>query len=180
MVQQNKVKVLNSKKIYNGKWIQLFVDDIIKPDGTKATHEMIKRTDGVLIIPILNENYYFVSQYRYPVNEVCMEFPTGFIDKDEKPIDAAKRELMEEVGGEDGEIEYLGFIWSWAGLLTQRLHIFSIRNFRISVQKLEATEKDLKVIPMTKRKMLQLVKTGEIKNSSTLAALTLLTTFQAE
>ncbi|MEO7044753.1 MAG: NUDIX hydrolase [Ferruginibacter sp.] len=174
------MKVISSKKIYNGKWIQLHVDEIIKPDGTKATHELIKRADAVLIIPILNDNYYFVSQYRYPVNEVCIEFPTGFIEGNEDPMETAKRELKEEVGGEEGEIEYLGFIWSWAGLLTQRLHIFMVKNFTITEQELEASEKDLVVTPMKIKSVSQSIRTGEIKNSSTLAALTLLKAYQSK
>jgi len=169
-----KVQILNSKVLYDGKWVQLALDEIIKPDGTRATHEVVKRRDGILIIPITNNKYYFVSQYRYPVNEVCLEFPTGFIDDNENHLDTAKRELREEIGGENGTLQYIGFIWSWAGLMTQRLHVYVARDFRVTLQELEASEKDLKVITLSKTELNKKLLEGDIKNSSTLAALTLL------
>ena len=38
------------------------------------------------------------KQYRYPVQELCIEFPAGKTDKGETPIETAQRELKEETG----------------------------------------------------------------------------------
>ena len=54
----------------------------------------------VMILPIINkEKFIFVKQYRRPLNKITYEFPAGgCLNKSEKPIDAAIRELKEETG----------------------------------------------------------------------------------
>ena len=45
-----------------------------------------------------------VRQYRHPVKETLLEIPGGFIDENETPEDAMKRELKEETGYEFSSI----------------------------------------------------------------------------
>ena len=54
----------------------------------------------VMILPVVNkQKFIFVKQYRKPLNKITYEFPAGgCLDKTEKPIDAAIRELKEETG----------------------------------------------------------------------------------
>ena len=39
-----------------------------------------------------------IEQYRPGIQRVCLELPAGVIEKGEKPLNAAKRELLEETG----------------------------------------------------------------------------------
>ncbi len=59
-------------------------------------------TDGSasIVVPITNNNeIVLVIQPRNHTKEsVCVELPAGYIEKQEKPVDAAKRELIEETG----------------------------------------------------------------------------------
>tara|TARA_B100000575_G_C23110042_1_gene641137 strand:- start:1377 stop:1892 length:516 start_codon:yes stop_codon:yes gene_type:complete len=54
----------------------------------------------VMILPILDKKkFIFVRQYRKPLNKITYEFPAGgCLNKLEKPIHAAIRELKEETG----------------------------------------------------------------------------------
>ena len=47
---------------------------------------------------VLNKKFILVSQKRVPINKNNYEFPSGWIDKDEKPVQSASRELLEETG----------------------------------------------------------------------------------
>ena len=45
-----------------------------------------------------------VSQYRPPMDRMCLEFPAGLVDGTEAVVDAALRELAEETGVGDGRL----------------------------------------------------------------------------
>lgn len=170
-MQKTKATVLSSEVIYKGKWVTLRKDEIIKPDGTRATHEVVERKDGVLIIPYIGGKFSMVAMYRYAVNDTSWEFPMGFIEMGETPDEAAKRELEEETGLIPTSLTYLGNVWSWAGLLTQKLHIFYADKFIFGKQQLDQTEKDLIKKHFTFQQIQKMAKSGELRNSSTAAAL---------
>jgi 8-oxo-dGTP pyrophosphatase MutT (NUDIX family) len=167
-----KAKIISTKVIYKGKWLTLRKDNFIKPDGSTASYEIIKRKNVVIIIPQINKNLIFVEQYRYALDERSLEFPQGFIEKNETPQDAAKREFEEEVGLK-GKVTFLGEVCTSSGFLEQKLYIFKGTNLHIGKQKLESTEKDLNVISLPLKKVKELVKNNKIKNGPTLAALSL-------
>lgn len=167
-----KAKIISTKEIYKSKWLTLRKDNFIKPDGGTASYEIVKRKDLVIVIPQVNKNLIFVEQYRYALDERSLEFPQGFIEKNETPQGAAKREFEEEVGLK-GNVTFLGEICTSSGFLEQKLYIFKGNNLIKGKQKLELTEKDLNVILLPLKTVKELVKNNKIKNAPTLAALSL-------
>ena len=62
-------------------------------------YHYIKDPNNVITIPILkNKKFVLVYQKREAINKKIYEFPMGWIDKGEKPINSAVRELLEETG----------------------------------------------------------------------------------
>ena len=66
-----------------------------------------------MILPIIDkEKFLFVKQYRKPVKQETYEFPAGgCLNKKEKPIDAAYRELEEETGTKSAKILFEHKSW---------------------------------------------------------------------
>ena len=91
-------KTVNKKYIYNGKILNLRVDDILLPDGKPAKREIIEHSGGSAVYCEKDGKVLFVRQFRYPYKKVIYEIPAGKINAGEKPEAAAIRELEEECG----------------------------------------------------------------------------------
>jgi ADP-ribose pyrophosphatase len=65
-----------------------------------------------------------VRQHRDAAGKTLLELPAGFIDGDESPLAAAKRELAEETGLHGGEWVELARFFSSAGFTDEALHLF--------------------------------------------------------
>jgi ADP-ribose pyrophosphatase len=123
-------KLLNSKKVFEGKIIKLFFDDVILPNNKIATREKVWHPGAVGIVPLTVENeIILIKQYRYPVEETLVEIPAGKLDKNEIPIDCARRELQEEVGAVGGNLVHLTSFYTTPGFSNEYLHLFLAINF---------------------------------------------------
>ena len=69
-------------------------------DGSTTTFEKIKRTDTVGVIPITDDGKLLLSQQEQPGSAPYIGSLGGRIDQNESPLEAAKRELLEEAGME--------------------------------------------------------------------------------
>ncbi len=61
--------------------------------------------EAVFVLPVTEAGTaFFVHQYRHPTGKFLLEVPAGKVDENETPEAAARRELLEEVGAEVGEL----------------------------------------------------------------------------
>jgi len=169
-----KIKVLSSKVVYRGKWVEVTSDKIVKPDGVEANHEVARRGDCVLILAFEGDKLLLVKQWRYPANESLWELPSGFINKSETPLKAARRELQEESGLIPLKIKSLGVFLTWPSFSTQKIFLFYANKFRMGKISHDKTESDLKSRFIPYKQVLRFVKKGTMKTSSTLAALAIM------
>lgn len=95
-------KTLSKKKVLDCHIFDVMTAERETEDGRKGTFVEIKSPDWVVAIPwFLKDGVpYFImeEQFRHGSESVTREFPAGLVEKGEKDIEAAKRELMEETG----------------------------------------------------------------------------------
>jgi 8-oxo-dGTP pyrophosphatase MutT (NUDIX family) len=94
-------KKIRSKNVYDcGSHYFITKDLVTTPGNQIVDYYVVRRASPVIvIIPIDKDGFiYMTRQHRYPVDEYSLEFPSGGSEKDETPLHAAKRELLEETG----------------------------------------------------------------------------------
>ncbi len=72
-------------------------------DGSLRTFEKLKRDDTVQVIPITRQGKIILTYEEQPGKDKYIAIPGGHIDPGEKPLVAAKRELLEESGYQSDE-----------------------------------------------------------------------------
>jgi len=125
---------VDSHTIYEGRILNLRVDDVVMPDGTKAVREVVEHTAAVAVVALLpGDRTLLVRQHRYPVAETLLELPAGLVDEGEDPVQAGARELAEETGYAPGLIEPMLSFYSSPGFTDEELHIYLARDLRPTV-----------------------------------------------
>lgn len=82
-----------------------------------------------------------VKQYRHPVGKTLLEIPGGFVDKNEEPVKAIAREMLEETGYQFTKYEYLGEIAANPGILTNYTRLYlATGGKKVSDQQLDTNE----------------------------------------
>ncbi|HVK25836.1 MAG TPA: NUDIX hydrolase [Actinokineospora sp.] len=97
---RHEFSVASTRDIHIGRILALRLDDVVMPGGNTAGREVVEHLGAVAIAALDDDgNVTLIHQYRHPLGRRIWELPAGLIDKaDEDPVDAAKRELVEEVG----------------------------------------------------------------------------------
>lgn len=119
-----KETVIKSIPLYDGKIVKLSRNLVELPNETLAFREVVKHKQGVCIIPVLNDEIIFVKQYRSGAEKVLLELPAGIVDENETPLDAAIRELQEEIKYSSAKITYLGAYYSSPGFTDELVHLY--------------------------------------------------------
>ncbi|MGI6103225.1 MAG: NUDIX domain-containing protein [Patescibacteria group bacterium] len=99
MTSRGPWQVLSSEVKYENPWISVREDKVIHPDGKPGIFGVVTMAAGVTILALDDAGrVYLVELDRYATGTRSFELPGGAIDAGETPLEAAKRELQEEVG----------------------------------------------------------------------------------
>jgi len=102
-------KKIDSKRIFDGKIINVRCDDVLLPNGEKGYREVVEHPGGVAIaLENHDGTFYLVNQFRYGQQKTMWEFPAGKKEINEDPFITAKREIIEETGYSAKDFVYLG------------------------------------------------------------------------
>ena len=142
--------------------------------GKELPFFLLNCQDWVNIIAITKENnLVMVKQHRFGTSKTELEIPGGIIEEDEEPMEAAKRELLEETGYEGNKFTYLGHVDPNPAFQTNKCHVTLIENcVLVSKQKLDPGE-DIAVETVSQRNIQELIRDGTIRHSLVIAAFSL-------
>jgi len=96
-------------------------------DHKKGEFFVLNSNDWVNVLALTKDDQLvMVRQYRYGTQSLSLEPPGGVIEKDEDPILAGQRELLEETGYKGESCEVIGSINPNSAIMSNRCFILMI------------------------------------------------------
>lgn len=156
----------NAKLIHHGRKI-----DLLTCEEEGRTREVVIHPGAAVILPLLDsETVLLISNYRFCLGSRLLELPAGTLEKDEEPLECAKREVEEETGYRAGHMEPLLHFYSTPGFSNEILYVFVAKDLMFMGQNLDEGEK-IEVVPVKLAQALEMIKEGTIVDVKTIAAL---------
>jgi ADP-ribose pyrophosphatase len=114
-------------EIFRGRRLWIEQRNVSLPNGLKRQKVIVHPSHAVAILPIEGERCKLIRQYRYAIDDYIFEAPAGTLEAGEDPIEAAGRELIEEIGFAAQIIESKGFIITTPGYTDEKIFLYEAR-----------------------------------------------------
>jgi ADP-ribose pyrophosphatase len=174
----SKAVVLSSKVSFKGKVFSVTTDTVIEPGGVESTRDVIRHNGSVVILAVdssvnpADPTILIERQYRHAAGQFLYELPAGRIEPGERPLAAAKRELIEETGFRARKWSVLVRYYASPGFLSEFFNIFLAQDIRPGVAQPEPDEKiSLHHIPLSE--LLARIEAGKILDGKTILSVLL-------
>jgi len=63
--------------VYRNAWLRLREDEVERSNGVRGIYGVVDKDECAIILPIQGETIYLIEQFRYTVQERCLELPQG-------------------------------------------------------------------------------------------------------
>lgn len=158
---------IGSKRVYEGKIINLRRDTVRLENGKEALREVIEHPGGVSVLAIDEQDeIYMVRQFRYPTGKELWELPAGKLEFGEDPLACGIRELEEECGCKAEHFSPLAQLYPTCAYDTEIIYVYLAKGLTASKQCLDEGE-FLTVEKMPFSKALEMVLAGEVPDAKT-------------
>jgi 8-oxo-dGTP pyrophosphatase MutT (NUDIX family) len=112
--------------VYEGRIVQVRMERFRHADGEVVTREVVRHQGAVAVVAQDERDVWLVRQPREAVGEAALlEIPAGRLDvAGEQPLQAAQRELAEEIGRGARRWRSIVTYLTGAGFTDERVHLF--------------------------------------------------------
>jgi 8-oxo-dGTP pyrophosphatase MutT (NUDIX family) len=167
-------KFLGKRSVVSGKIFRYSLASFELSDGRRPDFDLLDFADWVNVIALTKDGkLLLIRQYRIGTQGFTIEIPGGAINREEDPLEGAKRELLEETGYTTKTWRKIGTLDPNPAFQGNRCHVFLAEGVEkthdVSFDEHEEIEVDLVEVALVR----QMIKTGEITHCIVLAALSL-------
>jgi len=166
-------EVLNSEIIARTRFFRVEQRELRFTNGVEVSYErLVGSTNGaVLIVPMLDhDTVLMIREYAAGVHRYELALPKGRIEDDEAILDAANREIMEEVGYGARRLEHMTSLTIAPGYQSHCTHIVLAQD--LFERRREGDEpEEIEVVPWRLSRIGELLSQEECTEARSIAAL---------
>jgi ADP-ribose pyrophosphatase len=194
MDEELKERLVSSRRVFEGRLLVLQVDEVELAGGARAEREVVRHPGAVAVVALLagdpsagslrlrsglagspraesrGDQVVMIRQYRHAAGEVLWELPAGVLMPGEEPAACARRELIEEVGYEPGDVTPLLSLFPSPGFSSEVIHLFVARKLR-SVKRLAQPDERIAVELVPFDQAVAMALRGEVRNAAAVCGL---------
>lgn len=172
MKERNPWTTRTSEVVYDNPWITVRDNQVLRPDGNPGIYGVVEyKNKAIGVLPLDEEgNVQLVGQHRYPIDIYSWEIPEGGCPLAEDPLEAAKRELLEETGLTARNWEQLGTAFLSNSVSNEEAIWYLATGLEEGEACPEGTE-ELQYKKVSFEQALQMISTGEITDALSILAL---------
>ena len=166
------VKRTGRTLVHEGTVLKMYQDHMVFANGNTEEWDFIHHDGAAAVVPVLEDGrIIMVRQYRNALERETIELPAGKLDDPDEPgIECAARELEEETGYRSESLEWLLTLRTTVAFCDEKIDIYLARNLVPTKQNLDEDEYvDVEIYTLEELK--ELIFTGKIEDSKTIAAL---------
>jgi ADP-ribose diphosphatase len=129
-----KGRLLSSRVTYRGPAFWVSYDEVLEPTGVRARRDIVHHSGSVVILAVEEgrgePRLLLERQYRHAAQQFIWELPAGRIDKGERELPAAKRELLEETGYTASRWRRILKFYASPGFVAETMALFLAQGLR--------------------------------------------------
>jgi ADP-ribose pyrophosphatase len=171
------VKVLSSKKSYEGPLFSVYTDTIVE-NGRKIIRDVVRHNGSVVILAVDDSKskrdplIVIERQYRHAAREYLLEVPAGKLEAQENALAGAKRELLEETGFKAKRWRKMARYYASPGFVGEWMQVFLAEGLTQGTAQPEYDEQlEIELIPLSK--LMSMIDAGKIHDGKTFISIML-------
>lgn len=160
----------NSTPKYNNPWMNVREDIVVDQAGQEKTYGVVTMLKGATILAMdTNKNIYLAKLYRYGLKADSIECPGGAIDEGESPLEAAKRELQEELGITAETWLDMGHVNPLTSIVTHTEYLFFAKDLTVPKKIPYSDDEAIELVHVSFEEAVRMVNASEITHGPSVA-----------
>jgi len=166
-------EIITRKTLLTSRMFNVETRDVAFSNGNVTNYEVVSPiyNGAVLVVPILDRSsILLIREYGAGVNRYELGFPKGKVDQGEDILEAANRELQEEVGMASSKLRHVKTVTLAPGMFSHESYIIFAE--KLTPSRLEGDEpEEIETIKINLTNVVDMQLTEEITEARSLLAL---------